>query len=58
MRTVGIAILANLDFALPHAHTVATLLPQNQVKSRYFAFLCVRMTDAQKVVFSEGKCLL
>ena len=44
--------LRTLILRLSHALTVAILLPQKQVKLRYYAFLCVRMNDAQKAVFS------
>jgi hypothetical protein len=37
------------------ALTVAIWLPQKQVISRYYAFFCVTMSDAQETVFSEGK---
>jgi hypothetical protein len=37
------------------AQNVDTLLTHFQVKSRYYAFFRVTMTDAQKAVFSEGK---
>ena len=57
MRTIAVAVSANPDFTSSHAITVATLLPQKQVNSRYYAFLCVTMIDARKTLFSEWKRL-
>ena len=63
MRTIAVGLLTNLDLALSHAPSVATLLPQKQVISRFYPFLCVTMIDAQKRLFLigemallEGKC--
>ena len=52
MRTIAAAIFANPDFASSHVHIVAILLPQKQVKSRYFGFLCVTIKEARKAIFS------
>jgi hypothetical protein len=52
MGTVAVGVFVNLDFALSHGPTVATWLPQKQVSSRYYAFFCVRMSEARKAAFS------
>src|SRR6186713_1159466 len=52
---LAVAIASDAKFVSPHGITVATLLPQKQVKSRYYAFFCGTMRGCLKVLFSEGK---
>jgi hypothetical protein len=48
----AVSVFADSDFVPSHVPTVAILLPQNQGKTRFFAFLCVRIRRRRKCSFS------